>query len=181
MRLTIHSVLMASMLVAGTKLSAGDSVTPPANTKERIGVYDSRAVAVAYCGSALHNKSMSTLRAEFDKAKAAGNQKRVAEFKAEGAAGQKLMHLQGFSTASVDDILDQIKGSLPAIKEKAGVTALVSKWDKPGLAKYKDADVVDVTMALVDAFNPNDRQRKSAIEIQKRDPIPLEEAEKIND
>lgn len=181
MRLTMHSVLMVSVLMVGMRLSVGDSATLSANPKERVGVYDSRAVAVAYCGSTLHNKSMSTLMAEFEKAKAAGDRKRIAELKAEGAAGQKLMHMQGFSTASVDDILDRIKERLPAIKEQAGVTALVSKWDKPGLAKYKDAEVVDVTMALVDAFSPNDRQRKSAIEIQNHDPIPLEQAEKIKD
>ena len=181
MRLTMHAVLMMSMLMAETTLSAGDSAIPPANTKERIGVYDSRAVAVAYCGSALHNKSMSALMAEFDKAKKAEDQTRMSELKAEGAAGQKRMHMQGFSTAPVDDILDQIKDSLPGIKEKAGVTAIVSKWDKPCLSKYKDAEVVDITMALVDAFNPNDRQRKSAIEIQKHAPIPLEQAEKIKD
>lgn len=91
------------------------------------------------------------------------------------------MHIQGFSTAPVDNILDHIKDRLSAIKEKAGVTALVSKWDKAGLAKYKDAELVDVTMALVDAFNPSDRQRKSASEIQKNDPIPLEQAENIRD
>lgn len=61
------------------------------------------------------------------------------------------------------------------------MTALVSKWDKDGLARYRDAELVDVTMALVDALNPNDRQRKSAIEIQKHEPIPLEKAEGIKD
>jgi hypothetical protein len=124
---------------------------------------------------------MGDLKAERDKAKATGDQKRVAELEAEGAARQQIMHKQAFSTAPVTNILEQIKDRLPAIKEKDGVIDLVSKWDKPGLAKYKDAEVVDVTMALVDAFNPNDRQRKSAMEIQKNDPIPLEQAEKIKD
>ena len=124
---------------------------------------------------------MGDLKAEKDKAKAAGDQKRIAEIEAEGATRQKLMHKQGFSTAPVDNILEQIKDRLPAIKEKAGVNALVSKWDKAGLAKYKDAELVDVTMALVDAFNPSDRQHKSAIGIQKYDPIPLKQAENIKD
>lgn len=38
---------------------------------------------------------------------------------------------------------------------------------------------MDVTLKLVDAFLPNERQRKSAIEIQKHKPISLEQAEKI--
>lgn len=153
----------------------------PTAAKVRIGTYDSRSVAVAFVGSEAFNKWMGDLKAERDKAKAVGDQKRVAELQAEGAARQKLMHKQGFSTAPVDNILDQIKNRLPALKEKAGITMLVSKWDKAGLAKYKDAELVDVTTALVDAFNPSDRQRKSAIEIQKSAPIPLEQAENIKD
>lgn len=153
----------------------------PLAEKVRVGTYDSRSVAVAFAGSEAFSKWFGDLKAERDKAQAAGDQNRVAELKAEGAARQKLMHAQGFSTASVDNILNQIKDSLPSIREKAGVTVLVSTWDKDGLAEYKDAELVDVTMALVDAFHPKDRQRKSAIEIQKHAPIPLEQAEKIKD
>ncbi len=58
---------------------------------------------------------------------------------------------------------------------------LVSKWDKETLAKHPSAELIDVTMHLVDAFNPNERQRKSAVEIQKHQPISLEEADKIDD
>ncbi|MFH1080758.1 MAG: hypothetical protein V1766_10975 [Pseudomonadota bacterium] len=172
-------VTMASLLTVGLAVHADETATQDKQTRERIGTYDSRAVAVAYAGSALHNKSISTLMRDHEKVKAAEDQKRVAALEVEGAARQQLMHKQGFSTAPVDNILEQIKGRLPAIKEEAGVTDLVSKWDKASLAKYKDAELVDVTMALVDAFSPNDRQRKSAIEIQKHDPIPLEQAENI--
>lgn len=180
MKRTLHALVMVWLLTTGTLLCADDAA-PPANPKERIGVYDSRAVAVAYCGSALHNASLAPLMADFAKAKAAGDQKHIAELNAEGKARQQRLHLQGFSTAPVDDILDQIKDELPAIKEKAGVTALISKWDKAGLAKHINAEVVDVTMALVEAFKPNERQRKSAITIQQHDPIPLEQAKKIRD
>ncbi len=63
----------------------------------------------------------------------------------------------------------------------AGVDLVVSKWDKDALAKYKSAEFVDVTMMLVDALHPHERQRKSAIEIQKHKPISIEQAEKIRD
>ena len=126
-------------------------------TKARVGIYDSRAVAVAFAGSAAFNRWLGDLKAEHEKAKASGDQKRAAELEAEGAARQRLLHMQGFSTAPVTNILDQIKDKLPAINKKAGVSVLLSKWDKDGLARYKDADLVDVTMALVDAFSPSDR------------------------
>jgi hypothetical protein len=180
--------MMKTMVLMGcvATMLAGSARTEEASGKStaaklRVGTYDSRSVAVAFAGSEAFNKWMGDLKAEKDKAKAAGDQKRIAELNAEAAARQKLMHKQGFSTTPVDNILDQIKDKLPMIKEKAGVTALMSRWDKTGLAKYQDSELVDVTMALVDAFNPNDRQRKSAIEIQKHDPIPLEQAENIKD
>jgi len=89
--------------------------------------------------------------------------------------------LQGFSTAPVDNILEHIKDRLPAVKQKAGVSVLVSKWDKKTLAKYPSAELVDVTPELIDAFDPNERQRKSAIAIQKHKPISLKQAENIKD
>jgi hypothetical protein len=33
-------------------------------------------------------------------------------------------------------------------------------------------------MALVDAFHPDERQRKSAVEIQGQEPVPLDQVEK---
>jgi hypothetical protein len=160
---------------------AGLAQETGSTAKTRVGIYDSRAVAVAFAGSAAFNRWLSNLKAEHEKAKASGDQKRVAELEAEGAARQRLLHMQGFSTAPVTNILDQIKDKLPAINEKAGVSMLLSKWDKDGLARHKDADLVDVTMILVDAFNPSERQRKGAIAIQEHKPISLEQAERIKD
>ncbi len=74
-----------------------------------------------------------------------------------------------------------IKDQMPEIAKAADVGLIVSKWDKDTLARYKSAELVDVTMALVDAFQPNDRQRQSAIEIQKHEPIPLDKAGKLDD
>lgn len=177
----MHVVLVVSLLATGSATCAEDSAAQTEKIKEQIGVYDSRAIAVAFVGSESFNKWMSDLKAELQKAKAEGNEKRVAELRAEGATRQKLIHKQGFSTAAVDNILDQIKDRLPAIREKARVDLLVSKWDKETLAKHSSAERVDVTMVLVDAIHPNERQRNYAIAIQKHEPISLEKADKIKD
>ena len=147
--------------------------SPGKNNVQRIGIYDSRAVAVAFAGSDAHKKSMAPLAEEHKKAKAAGDAKRVKELEAQGKAGQEKMHAQGFSTAPVDDILEYIKDQLPAIRKEAGVTELVSKWDEKALARHKSAEQVDVTEKLVDAFKPSAKQRKTAMEIQKQKPIPI--------
>ena len=180
----MKSILLVGCVATFVMVLTGcgaESERPQPNTKERIGVYDSRAIAVAFAGSEAFNGWMSELQAEHQRAKVAGDQKRVAELEAEGAERQKLMHEQGFSTAPVDNILEHIKGRLRAIKEKAGVGVLVSKWDKGTLAKHSSAECVDVTMELIDAFNPTEKQRKSAIEIQKHKPISSNQAENIKD
>ena len=180
-----HWIVCAAISIMVLMGCTQESVSSSSKTKERIGVYDSRAIAVAFIGSpvfkASEGKKLAEMKTEYDKAKTEGNQKRVAELDAWGKAHQTLLHKQGFSTAPVDNILAQIKDRLPAIKQKAEVSVLVSKWDTKTLAKYPSAKRIDVTMELVDVFNPNERQRKSAVEVQKHKPISLEQAENIRD
>lgn len=175
---TILLVACALTILNAPAQSQGDATNAPA-ARIRIGIYDSRSVAIAYAGSAAFNESLRGLKSEYDRAQTAGNQQRMAELRAEGAAGQRLLHMQGFSTAPVTNILDQVRDKLPAVREKAGVSVLVSKWDQPALASHQNAELVDVTPALIDLFNPTEKQRKSAQEIQKHEPISLKEAEQI--
>jgi hypothetical protein len=149
--------------------------------QERIGIYDSRAIAVAFAGSPAHEKQLRQLMAAHKKAKEAGDLETVAKLEAEGKAQQVKAHQQAFSVAPVDDLLLHITNALPEILRTAGVIAIKSKWDEAGLKKHPGAETVDLTMRLVDAFQPNERQRKSALEIQTHKPIPLEQAERIKD
>lgn len=172
-----------AMCVTGllaTTAMAGETTAPQAEVKLRVGVYDSRAIAIAFIGSPAYKASagrkMDEMMAERVKAKAEGNQKRVAEIDAWGRAQQVALHKQGFSTAPVDEMLVHIKDQIPEIARTAGVGPIVSKWDKETLAKYKSAERVDVTMALVDAFKPSDQQRETALAIQQHAPVSLEQA-----
>jgi hypothetical protein len=153
----------------------------PAEGVRRIGVYDSRAVAVAWVGSPTFNATMKPLYDEAATAKAAGDAERLKEINAKGEARQRQLHMQGFSTAPVDDILAHLGERLPAIRQTAGVATLVSKWDKAALARYEGAERVDVTMALVDALEPNARQRQCAVSVQQHKPVPLWQARLLKD
>jgi hypothetical protein len=143
--------------------------------RERIGIYDSRSIAVAYVGSIFQEEKMQDLTNRFRKAKEAGDTKEVSRLKAEGRAWQAQLHRQGFGTAPVDDLLAHIAGDLPKIQQAAGVTSLVSKWDQSGLARHPKADRIDVTMQLVDAFRPNEKQRQAAVEIQAKRPVKVKD------
>lgn len=161
--------------------AALQAAEPASIPKERVGVYDSRAIAVAYVGSAAHNKRMDAMQTELARANAAGDTKRARELQSQGASLQRTLHEQGFSTAPVDDLLKLVEERLPAIRKEAGVTELISKWDEGTLGKHAGAERVDVTMALVKAFDPNERQMKTAVEIQKHQPIPRDKAKRIKD
>jgi hypothetical protein len=143
---------------------AGFAQVPPA--PERIGVYDSRAIAVAYAGSAGQVKKKKALTAQLKQARDTGDTNRVLWLEAEGRAWQSTLNRQGFGTAPVDDLLAEIAGDLPAIRDAAGVTRIISKWDKAELARHPRAEWIDVTMELVDAFQPSATQRRRAQEIQ---------------
>ena len=141
---------------------------------ERIGVYDSRAIAVAYAGSAQQVKKMKALTTLMKKARDAGDTNQITRLEVEGRAWQASLHEQGFGTAPVEDLLLEIAGDFPAIQKAAGVTRFISKWDKPELERHPRAERIDITMFLVDAFHPAATQRQRALEIQKTKPQKIE-------
>ena len=179
MKAHINSIGISALILIVGLAQPGLAQERNSTAKERIGIYDSRAIAVAFAGSAQHEKELSQLKADHKKAKEAGDLAAVARFEAAGKARQAKAERQGFSTAPVDDILVHLTNALPEIQRTARVTTILSKWDETELKKHPQAEMVDVTMKLVDALQPNARQRKYAIEIQKQKPISLEEAAKI--
>ena len=167
--LSVLAVLSAALGLQPVSLAQEKGST----AKERIGIYDSRAIAVAFAGSPAHQKELNELRAKHKQAKEVGDVATAAKLEAEGQARQAKAHKQGFSTAPVDDILAHLTNAVAEIQRSAGVSAIMSKWDEAELKKHPGAETVDVTMKLVDALQPTERQRQSAIEIQKHKPIPL--------
>jgi hypothetical protein len=168
---THRSVLCALVCLA----AVGFALAQQSETVGKIGVYDSRSIAIAYGGSEFFAEWFQDLQRRHDGAEAADEEELVAQLAAEAHAKQEQMHKQGFSTAPVDDLLEHIKNKIPEIMESHGVIALVSKWDEEGMAAHASAEKVDLTMDLVKAFDPDKRQLKGAREIMKQEPGPLEE------
>ena len=166
-------VVVASVGLA----NAGEEKQQPDKSVTRIGVYDSRSIAIGFVGSEVYRatagRELEAKVAELQKAKADGNEADIAKLQAWGQAGQARAHRQAFSTAPVDNILEHIKDQLPAFLKRTNVDLLVSKWDKNTLAKHQSVEQVDVTMELVDVFKPNQKQREMAEEIRSHKPIPL--------
>jgi hypothetical protein len=185
MTCAVLTVVLAG-LAAYTTAGAGQSQQKPPGSKVRVGTFDSRALAMAYYRSDAFRRHVDGLRAEYEKAKAAGDEKRVKELEAESSdptwadsgwppspARQELINEQGFGTGPVDNILERIKEKIPEIAKQAGVDVIVSKWDivyqRPGV------EFVNVIDLMVKPFNPDEATLKIIKEIQKQDPVPLEE------
>lgn len=145
----------------------------------RIGIYDSRALAVAYCNTPMHKRKIQQLVEAVEEAKAKNDPVSIREKEAALRAEQDRLHRQGFSTAPVDDILALLQERIPAILQKNRIEQVISKWDRKSLEPFAQADTVDVTDELVQELHPNEKQWQAAMEIQKHDPVPLDQIDEL--
>ena len=165
-------------------LLAGCSAEPVSNagfSQERIGFYDSRAIAIAFTGGEVFQETMKEMRQEYEQATAAGDEATLTRIDTLMQERQKLLHAQGFSTAPVDELLEHYSDAIPALLEEAGVSALISKWDGEALSKYPGARRTDLTESLVDLITADPKQRNAAFDILDQDPVPLESLEDHDD
>jgi len=161
----------AAMLAAAAFWGAPSAAAQDAKPL-RIGVFDSRAVALAYGNSDEFQRIARGMRADYDKAKAANDDKRAKELETEGQWSQIRLHQQAFSTGPVAGILAKVGDKLPAIAAQAGVALIVSKWEVP--FKSAGVETVDVTLPVVMLFKPSDKVLHWIEEMRAQDPIPFE-------
>lgn len=132
---------------------------PPAQSPAgalRVGTYDPRALLIIYYGSKAHNDELRAMIAERDKAKAAGDQKKVAELEAQGEAQQHLAHQMMAGKAPADEVIAKLKIDWPEVARAAGVDVIVSRIEY----KREGVDLIDVTQTLVDQLKPGEKQRQ---------------------
>jgi hypothetical protein len=182
--MVMQNVSMKRNLISGKSLVALATVLvgvlvgshAPAQSQTnriRVGVYDSRAVAVAWANSTEFAEVMKATEAEFAKAKEAKDEKRQKEINARMQRCQVRAHEQAFSTGSVASILARVKDRLPTLAQQAGVQVIVSKWE----LNHQSAAVetIDVTDRLVALFHVSERGLKWCRDIQKKPPLPMDE------
>lgn len=149
----------------------------PAGSKKRellrVGVYDSRAIAVAYTNSDYWSGILKAKHKELEEAKAKGDERKIKELEAWGPAQQQKAHLRAFGTAPVGDCLKSIEEQMAQVAAAVGVDMIVSKWQ----IDYRGDDVqfVDLTDELAGLFKPNARALKSIESLKKVDPISEDE------
>jgi hypothetical protein len=172
-----RNIVFVAVASVAVLFSLARADAPARAPRLRIGTYDSRAVAVAYAGSDLMRQRLQQLMKDRDAARAAGDQQKVKQLEDQGAALQRKLHRQGFSDVPVDDLLENVKDSLPKVAKDANVAMIVRHVNFTDDAAV---EVVDVTDRLVEQFNPSDKTRKMAADIRTRAPADLDEIDKMH-
>lgn len=172
-KLHVFTGLALAGVLAACAVATGQEPVASEQPDVVLGVFDSRAVAVAFAHSDIFQAELKDLRTRHEAAKAAGNEEEAAECAATGEAWQEEMHLQGFCGASVAKILDRVADQLPGVAADTGVDVIVSRWD---LAyRTPDAKTVDITNRMVEIFGPDDRVWETVKQMRDVDLVSEEE------
>ena len=145
------------------------------SAKFRVGVYDNRAIAVAYASSEYN--PVGKLMEDYNKARESGDTARVAELEALGQKHQRMLHRQGFGRMPVDDILVMVKDRLPDVALRANVDAIAWQCNYSG----PDVEVVDITKDLAALLDSSEKTMRTVDEIMKHPPLDLDDIEQYQD
>jgi hypothetical protein len=142
--------------------------TPPSHSagEARVGVFDTRAVALAYGRSEQHEKALEPYVVDARKAKEKGDKEAYDEIDAKMIAWQEQMHEQVFNGAPIDNILAEYytEKDWRTIAEKAGVDLILCDV----LYRAPDTPVVDITKKVVEVFNPDEKTWGYIDDVMKR-------------
>jgi len=161
------SIVVVLIGLVGASVACGAEGDAPG--KLRVGVYDSRAVALAYGRSGEFEARISTLKADRAAAGAAGDSVRVKELGAEGSWLQERMHMQVFGNLPVDDILEGRGELIAEVARSTGVEVIV-----PSVAWSGEAvEIVDVTEGFAKQFGADEQTLEMVRQMKTVDPVRL--------
>lgn len=166
-----HSIIAAGIACVMLFGLTSNSQTQEVAKKIRVGVYDNRAIALAYFGSE-HNIFLKK-RAEHHEAQAAGDSARAKELTEWVERFQRQIHFQGFCRVPVDDLLLVVKENLADVAKSTGVDLIGWNPDYVGA----EVEVVDITNELVSLFNPTEEKLKQIRSLEDVEPTALADIE----
>jgi Skp family chaperone for outer membrane proteins len=150
-----------------------------AQTAVRVGIFDSRGIAIAHAQSPAFGQEIQQLRAQFQQAKTDKNETLAAALETKGQTLQALLHLQGFSIGSVSEILAKFTDAVAAVAKEAKVSAIVSQYEL--VYQGPDIETVDVTEALVKKINDSPKVVANLGELKNHKPLPMLDALSLRD
>lgn len=150
-------------------------VTTEPSQEIQIGVYDSRAIAVAWAGSK-YNPVKNAMK-ELEAATDANDSKKIAELQAWGKAQQRLLHFQGFGRVPVGNLLDPVRPQIQQLISDKNLVAIAMDCDEVAA----NVEKVDVTMDLVNLYEPSAQTLKWVEQLRDTPPVSLQELAELRE
>jgi hypothetical protein len=169
------AILAALAAVLSLAAAAQNTAKPSGGSKIRIGVYDTRAIAIAWARSKYN--PMGAKMAEYNAAKKAGDRKKVKELEAWGPAQQRLLHFQGFGHVPVGDLLLPVKAGVARVAREKRLVAIAMECDHTA----PNVEVIDVTEALAALYDPSQQTRQIVRSLRNVKPLGLLEVADMKD
>jgi hypothetical protein len=146
---SVAGIVLAAIVfsVAQSRPASSPSTGPEATA---IGTFKSQEVVVAYYKSPAFKAKMKSLHEQHAEAKRKGDAEKVRELEKTGEALQERAHQQYDGEAPIDEVIEELRPSLPEIAKAAGVGAIVADfvWKDPAFK------TVDLTERLVQRLAP---------------------------
>ena len=140
-----------------------------AQNKLRVGVYDSRAIAVACFNSNMYKDPMGELRNKMQAARDANDNKAISDIEWEATLRQAMGHEKGFGTGSVMTEIEIIKKEMKELARKEKLDLVVSKWELAFTGE--NVLIMDITDKLARLFKPNEKVLGWIGEMKKQNPV----------
>ncbi|MCL5992494.1 MAG: hypothetical protein M1419_10415 [Bacteroidetes bacterium] len=160
MKKVLFIMLIASLMLTSELIAKG---------KQRIGVYDSRVIAICWFQSNEGQKDMMSLREEYNTAQAKGDTVTAKKLSEKGQLTQRILHDKGFGRGSVAEIIEKKLNELKELAKKEKLMAICSKWELN--FSSPDVELVDITMNVLDMFKASDKVKKMVEEMKGIEPI----------
>jgi hypothetical protein len=137
--------------------------------KKRVGVYDSRCIAIWYYNSNEFNTKIKDLMDSLHKLKESKDTVHAKKLEEKGQLMQRIAHDKGFGRGSVAEILENKKDEIKSIASQENLLLIVSKWE----VNYSDPEVeiVDVTLKLLDMLKAPESMKKQYEQMKSVKPI----------
>jgi Skp family chaperone for outer membrane proteins len=147
----------------------GCSSNSSAQTKQRIGIFDSRSVAIVYANSKFFKSPYPEIKKRMEAAKEKNDTKEIAKIEYEAKLHQAILHDQGFGKGSVNTITDLYKDKIAAIAKAENLSAVVSKWEV--VYSNPDIELIDITDKIAAFFEPSDKMKETIKEVPQHEPV----------
>ncbi len=161
--------LLPALVTGSIMLVATLSFTSHASAQMRIGVFDSRAIAIAASRSSEFHDTMDRLKKEVEAATERNDTEEIARLQREGMLRQAMLHEQGFGRGSVAWMIEPIADQLQTIAEEDDLMVIVSRFEIP--FKRDAVELIDITDKVVKLFKPGEEVWNIIKELRGSEPV----------